>query len=38
MDLSQLPVSLCKLRKLDKNAIENDRREYWERFFHKVNL
>ena len=36
MDLSKLPSSCSKLKKIDKTAIEKDRRDFWEEFFKKV--
>ena len=38
MDLSLLPSSCSKLNKIDKTAIENDRKEFWDLFYKKVKL
>ena len=38
MDLSKLPSSCSKLSKIDKAAIEKDRRDFWEEFYKKVNI
>ena len=38
MDLARLPGSMYKLKTVDQKQIINDREEYWERFFAKVNL
>jgi len=35
MDLSQLPGSLTRLRKVDKKAIAMERKEYWNSLFNK---
>jgi len=35
MDLSLLPSSCSKLNKIDKTAIENDRKEFWDLFYKK---
>jgi len=35
MDLSQLPSSLSRLRKVDKKAMALERKEYWNNFFNK---
>ena len=36
MDLTRLPVSLSKVRSVDKAGILADRKQYWDRLFDKV--
>ena len=37
MDLSKLPSSCSKLKRIDKTAIEKDRRDFWDEFYKKVH-
>ena len=38
MDLTMLPVSMSKIRQLDKKAIRDDREKWWNNFYIKVRL
>ena len=38
MDLAMLPDSTYKMKTVDQQEIIKDRKDYWDRFFAKVNI